>query len=285
MSASSRIGRGLGSLIPIRGGGAVSASDRHGIVQRIPLSQLRTNPRQPRGTIEQDSLEELISSIREHGILQPLVVTPKDGSYELIAGERRFQAAKILGLKTVPVIVREATEQQQLELALVENLQRKNLNPLEEAVAFQKLLDEFNLTQEAIAKRVGKSRSHIGNTLRLLTLPQEVKKAILDAKITEGHAKAILSLETPAEQLQLLERIIAHGLSVRAGEALASAGRRSRRPTKTSQPDAALRAQEDSLRQALGTKVTIERHGSRGKIVIEFFSREELQALIRQLTE
>jgi len=254
-------------------------------VQRIPLTRLRVNPRQPRGTIEHAGLEELIASIREHGILQPLIVTStKAGDYELIAGERRFQAAKILGLKTVPVVVREVTEQQQLELALVENIQRKDLNPLEEAEAFQKLIDEFNLTQEAIAKRVGKSRSHIANTLRLRTLPDEIKKAILDSKITEGHAKVILSLETPAEQRALFERILSQGLSVRAGEAVAGLRRRARQ-VRTDEKSADIRSFEEALRRVLGTKVTIERHGQRGKILIEYYSLEELTALLKQLTE
>lgn len=283
MNTVSRLGRGLGSLIPMKEKDA-SNDAPFGSVQRIPITQLQVNPRQPRGTIEHSGLEELIASIREHGILQPLIVTPsKSGGYELIAGERRFQAAKILGLKTLPVVVREATLQQQLELALVENIQRKDLNPMEEAVAFQKLMDEFNLTQEAIAKRVGKSRSHIANTVRLLTLPEEVKKAILDGKITEGHAKVILSLETPAEQLALLERIITQGLSVRAGEAAAGLRRRGR-TARSSDKDPNLRSHEETLRRALGTKVTIERQGQHGRILIEFYSAEELAALIKHLT-
>lgn len=285
MSTVSRLGRGLGSLIPIKQSNETADGAFDSSTQRIPLARLQVNPRQPRGTIEHGGLEELIASIREHGILQPLIVTPaKTGGYELIAGERRFQAAKILGLKTVPAVVREATEQQQLELALVENIQRKDLNPLEEAEAFQKLMDEFNLTQEAIAKRVGKSRSHIANTLRLRTLPDEIKKAILDEKITEGHAKVILGLDTPAEQLALLERIVTHGLSVRAGEAVAGLRRHTRR-VRSNEKNADLRSYEEALRRALGTKVTIDRQGQHGKILIEFYSLEELAALLKQLTK
>jgi ParB family chromosome partitioning protein len=285
MTATSRLGRGLGSLIPSVGSKNTPAATTDHRVHHVPLSELRTNPRQPRTSIERGSLDDLITSIRQHGILQPLVVTPgKSGGYELIAGERRFQAAKILGLATIPVIIRKATEQQQLELALVENLQRRDLNPMEEAAAYQKLIDEFNLTQERIAQRVGKSRSHIANTLRLLNLPPEVKNAILEAKITEGHAKVLLSLDTPAEQRALLERIIAHGLSVRAGEALVGSRRKSQKRRAT-HVDPNLRAYEDALQRALGTKVSIERRGSRGTIRIEFYSREELTALLTQLTQ
>lgn len=281
-----RLGRGLGSLIPTKRGPSATADNSPAAgSQRIATDMIRVNRHQPRSAIERGSLVELIESIREHGILQPLIVTPsKNGGYELIAGERRFQSAKALGLTTIPAIIREATEQQQLELALVENLQRKNLNPLEEAEAFQKLSDEFNLTQEEIAKKVGKSRSHVANTLRMLTLPQEAKKAILDNTITEGHAKVLLSIESPSEQLVLLKRIIAQGLSVRAGEALASMHRRAR-GHRNSAEDPNLRSHEAALQRALGTRVTIDRHGQRGKISIEFYSAEEFAALLRRLTK
>lgn len=283
MTAASRLGRGLSSLIPTKQATQNAESGTHGPVHRVPVSSLHVNRHQPRGTIEPKDLEELVASIREHGILQPLIVMPAGDGYELIAGERRFQAARMLGLTTVPVVVREATEQQQLELALVENLQRKDLNPLEEAEAFQKLVDEFNLTQEQIAKKVGKSRSHIANTLRLLGLPEVVKNAILDGTITEGHAKVLLSVDSPAEQRALLDKIIAHGLSVRAGEALV-ASRRPNKRSRTAAADPNLNALQESLQRALGTKVAIERRGDRGTITISFFSREELTALIKRLS-
>ncbi|MFH1171950.1 MAG: ParB/RepB/Spo0J family partition protein [bacterium] len=284
MSTVSRLGRGLGSLIPSKTAADSQSEGPSGSVQRIPVSRLRVNPRQPRAAIEHGGLEELIASIREHGILQPLIVMPsKSGGYELIAGERRYQAAKILGLKTVPVVVREATEQQQLELALVENVQRKDLNPLEEATAYEQLVNEFNLTQESLAKRVGKSRSHVANTLRLLSLPDEVKKAILNGKITEGHAKVILSVETPSEQLALFERMVKQGLSVRAGEAIARAHHGSHRP-RAPVADPEMRSNEEAMQRHLGTKVRIERHGQHGTITITFYSFEELKGLIEHLT-
>lgn len=277
MKGRSPLGKGLGALIPRKHKSGEVTND----IARLPLEQIRVNPRQPRSHFHTEALAELVASIREHGILQPLVVMPKGEGYELIAGERRFQSAKKLGFKTVPVVIRNATEQQQLELALVENLQRKNLNPLEEAVAFDKLMDEFHLTQAEIAERVGKSRSHIANILRILTLPEPVKRAILDERITEGHAKALLSLPTERDQVQLLQRMLATGMSVRTGEAIAR-GRKPGKKRATGDPE--WRSLEEDLQRALGTKVQVRKEGGRGTITIEFYSREELEALIERLT-
>lgn len=281
MTTSAPLGRGLGSLIPNRTGeGAPNGSHP----QRLSVDRIRVNPRQPRSTITHAGLEELVESVREHGILQPLVVTPKGRDYELIAGERRFQAAKIVGLKTVPVIIRDATEQEQLELALVENLQRQDLNPLEESAAYQKLVDEFNMTQEQVAKRVGKSRSYVANTLRLQSLPDEAKKAILDGKLTEGHAKVLLSLHSRDEQLLVLAQILRQGLTVRASEILA-ARHGAARKSHPARKDPQLASDEDALRRALGTKVSIQQSGAGGKVIIEFYSREELQHFIERFRE
>lgn len=279
------LGRGLGSLIPMQVLQDQQAIDPHAPIHRLPVTRIRANPKQPRSTISHDTLEELIESVKEHGILQPLVVTSKGRDYEIIAGERRYQAAKIAGLKTVPVIIRDVGEQEQLELALVENLQRQDLNPLEEAGAYQRLLDEFNLTQEQIAKRVGKSRSYVANTVRLRLLPPEVKKAIADGKITEGHAKVLLSLATPEEQLVVLANILRHGLTVRASEGIVQKSRSPRPGRKRSSTNPEQLALEDLLRQRLGTKVQIHKSGEHGTIVIEFFSLEELHSLVQQLTK
>lgn len=281
MTTSAPLGRGLGSLIPNRTGEDASNVPHP---QRLSVSRIRVNPRQPRSTITHAGLEELVESVREHGILQPLVVTPKGRDFELIAGERRFQAAKIVGLKTIPVVIRDATEQEQLELALVENLQRQDLNPLEESAAYQQLVDEFNLTQEQVAKRVGKSRSYVANTLRLQSLPDEVKKAILDGKLTEGHAKVLLSLHSREEQLTVLAQILRQGLTVRASEALATRHGAARKAPPVGK-DPQLASDEDALRRALGTKVSIQRSGAGGKVIIEFYSREELQHFIERFRE
>lgn len=275
-----RLGRGLGSLIPSRSPRAQSESGV-GDVQKISIGKINANPRQPRSDMRQDDLEELAHSIREHGILQPLVVSPSKDGFELIAGERRFRAAQMVGLATVPVVVRTASEQEKLLLALVENLQRQDLNPMESANAFRQLMTDFNLTQEAVAARVGKSRSYVANTLRLLTLPAEAQRAIVDRKLTEGHAKVLLSIKDPTAQRALFERMLREGLSVRKGEAFA-ASPRSRAAGR--QRDANLAAKEQILSHALGTKVTIAGSAGRGEIRIAYFSNEELNALLESLT-
>jgi ParB family chromosome partitioning protein len=274
------LGRGLGSLIPgvtPRSPG-VNESSEH--ILQLPTGQIVTNPRQPRKTIDHAALEDLINSIREHGIVQPLVVTKTVSGYQLIAGERRWRAAQIVGLKTVPAVVRDATKQQQLELAIVENVQRKDLNPMERAYAYQKLIDEFGLTQEQVAKRVGKSRVTVANTVRLLDLPTEVQQAVADGRITEGHAKVIASAPDAKAQRQLLADILDHNLTVRGGATLAKGVARVKR-TKPANPDFV--AAEDELRNAFGTRVRVDRHGKVGTITIEFYSAEEFRALLERL--
>jgi len=277
----STLGRGLGSLIP--GGGrsslppARSASAGTGILQ-IPTSQITANPHQPRRSIDHAALEDLINSIREHGILQPLVVVKADRGYQLIAGERRFRSAQIVGLKTVPAIVRDASTQEQLELAIVENVQRKDLNPIERAAAYRKLIDEFGLTQEQVAKRVGKSRVTVANTLRLLDLPKEVVDAIAAERISEGHAKVIASAPTQKEQLRILRAVLEKGLTVRGGEALIRGGRSRRRPAEPRYV-----AVEEELRDKFGTRVRVDRVGKRGSITIEFYSDEEFRMIVQRL--
>lgn len=274
------LGRGLESLIPTGARRENEHASGSQNVLQISTSQIIANPHQPRKTIDHTALEDLINSIREHGILQPLVVVQAGNGYQLIAGERRLRAAQILSLKTVPVLVRDASRQQQLELALVENIQRKDLNPLERAHAYRKLIDEFGLTQEQVARRVGKSRVTVANSLRLLELAPEVQQAITQGVISEGHAKVIASKPDPNEQVRLLREIVERSLSVRGGEAAARQATR-RRTLKPANPEHV--AGEDELREVFGTRVRIDKRGKVGTITIEYYSDEELKSLVTRL--
>lgn len=247
---------------------------------QVSLDKIVVNPHQPRTDFEHQALEELINSIREHGILQPLIVTKKDDGYELVAGERRFRSAKFLELPAVPVIVRDITEVQKLEFALVENIQRQNLNSIEEAMAYRRLIDEFSLTQEQAAQKVGKSRAVVANTLRLLDLPEEVQQAIANGQISEGHAKVLAGLESEAEKIKFFKKIIDDKLTVRDTEMTI---KKIREPKGVINSDPNLVAQEEELQSALGTKVKIEKRGDGGKIVIEFYSPEELREIINKI--
>jgi ParB family transcriptional regulator, chromosome partitioning protein len=273
------LGRGLGALIPqVTGGGGL---------HEVDVDRIMPNPWQPRLEMDEDALAELVHSIREHGILQPLIVTRADNeSYTLVAGERRWRAAKAAGLLTVPIVVKETTPRQRLELALVENIQRQDLSPLETALAYRQLIDEHALTQEVVAERVGKSRAAVANALRLLQLPPAARDALASGQITEGHARALLSCSTPEIGALLLEAIVERGLSVRQAEELArrlnAAGPDAtlQRPAATPRqlpPDTA--AIEDRFRQALGTKVQLYKSRRGGRLVIHFYSDEELGGL------
>lgn len=290
----SGLGRGLGSLIPIKTPKKISevnfsdegSANNQSIFQEVSPEKIMVNPMQPRQEFNHADLEELIESIKEHGIIQPLTVTIlTDGSYQLIAGERRLRAAKILELSTVPVIIRDVKDQEKLELALIENIQRKNLNPLEQAMAYRKLVDEFGLTQEEVAKRIGKSRSKVANLLRLLDLPAEIQEAISAEKISEGHAKIIAGLETPAEQNDFFRKVLQHNLSVHDTETMAQGlNKHKARKSAASIKDYELQAKEELLRDGLGTKVSINKKASgRGQINIEFYSTEELDQLINKI--
>lgn len=247
-------------------------------VRSLPIGSIVANPLQPRQEVDA-GLEELAASVREHGILQPLVVQPRDGKYELIAGERRFRAARQVGLASVPVIVRTVTKQQQLELAIVENVQRKDLNPVEEAVAYQRLMDEFNSTQEQVSQKVGKSRSHVANILRLQSLPESILVSLAQGEITEGHAKVLLGLETPDEQLKLWKEIVRRHLPVRSIEQSV----RAKRPK--AKRDEAMAEVIDQLQSRFQTRVAITKRGGRGTIVFEYYSPEEFRSLVRRLRE
>jgi ParB family chromosome partitioning protein len=275
------LGRGLGALLPTTGSG----------LTELDLDAIVRNPRQPRQHIDPAQLEELASSIRAHGVLQPLVVRelPSQGGrrFELIAGERRWHASRLAGLTRVPAVVKDVTPQATLELALVENIQRADLSPLEEAVAYRQLLDEFGLTHETLAQRLGKNRVTITNTLRLLGLPEQVKTALASAEITEGHARALIALPDDDARVLALRQVKNLRLSVRQTEELVR--RWGEEPPEPAAPRATRsddsvrsmenRALEEQFRAALGTKVTLSRSRRGGKLVIHFYSDEELQGL------
>jgi ParB family transcriptional regulator, chromosome partitioning protein len=285
------LGRGLGALIPGADegvdSGAVRPASATGAVE-IRVTAIEPNPWQPRHSMSEDSLRELADSIRAHGLIQPVIVSRVSSGahadsiqYQLIAGERRWQAARLAGLDTVPAIVKDATPQEMLELALVENLQRADLNPLEEALAYRQLMTEFRLTQEQVAERVGKSRAAVANAVRLLRLPDKIKTCLANQDITEGHARALLSLEDEARQLAALQMVLQKGFNVRQTEELVR--RMSEPPAQTSEaapvpPEQ--RALEDDFRQALGTKVRLQRSKEGGgRLIVQFYSEEELQAV------
>lgn len=278
MTATPRttLGRGLGALIPPR-----SASSS---ATEIPVARIARNPYQPRTGHDQEALQALADSVRRHGILQPVVVIETLDGYQLIAGERRVRAAELAGLERVPAIVRQAEDHAQLELALVENLQRADLGPLEAATAFRRLVDEFGMTQDEVAQRMGRSRPAVANTMRLLDLADEVQAAIADGTITEGHGRALGGLP-PDAQPQALRVVVARGLSVRDTEELVRRLRATPPPTRPSSgtPDPEIERLEAGLRGALGTKVRLARSRRGGRIVIEYYSDEELGRLYERL--
>jgi len=277
---TSSLGRGLSALIPQ----AVSSTPGPA---EIPIDLVERNPYQPRTSFAEESLAELAASIATHGVLQPVLVTETLNGYRLVAGERRLRAAQMAGLDRIPALIRQAGEQDQLELALVENLQRTDLNAMDAARAYRQLHDLFGLTNEAIADRVGKARPTIANTVRLLDLEPEVQDAIAAGKIDEGHGRALLGL-APLAQREVLGLAIARGLSVRQVEELARRlreGGGQARATSTARPaDAELERVEDDLRRALGTKVRLARSRRGGRIIIEWYSDEELGRLYERLT-
>jgi len=279
------LGRGLGSLIPQKI--APLPGSEAAVVASAPESEILTdkiveNPHQPRIHFSPADLEDLVSSIEKHGIIQPLLVTAKpDGTYELIAGERRFRSAKMLGLKTVQAVVRKsATEQEKLELALIENIQRQDLNAIEEARAYKSLADLFSMSHEEIGQRVGKSRSHIANTVRLMDLDNYMQQAVVEGKISRSHARTLLAEPDLAKRKELFDQLLNGGMSVREMESKTS------KPSRTAirAKDPNIEAVEAELRDALGTKVQLSMNGTAGKITIHFFSKEEFKTLVKRLT-
>lgn len=268
-------------------GEAVSAAPAStaGTLREVSLTSIVPNPHQPRLSFDEAKLQELTDSIKEHGILQPIVVSQNGDQYEIIAGERRFQAAKRVGLATVPVVVRDVTEQEKLELAIIENVQRHNLNPIEEAKAYLRLQDEFSLSQEAVAEKMGKSRSVVTNTLRLLQLPIEIQRAVAENKISEGHAKALLSIENPEKQRAVFDLIIKEELTVRETETKVRSISVKTYVRSAAPLNPALLERTEHLTQVLGTKVKIAPSGKGGKVIIEYYAPEDLDGLLKRLEE
>lgn len=282
MSKARGLGRGLGALIP-----ELEVAESEGRLE-IPIGQIRANPFQPRREFDPIKLGELAESIREHGVLQPVLLRRMEGGYELVAGERRMRAAEMAGLAKIPAVIGDFADSAMMEIALVENLQREDLNPIEEAEAYRRLLDEFGLTQEEVAQKVGKSRPAIANTLRLLNLPAPVREDLSAGRTTVGHARAILGLKSEGEQLDAWKDVVSSGMSVRETEELVrrrgerivsreTAGKRLPVPAKVD-PD--LKEAEDRIRKAFGTKVRIHPAGKGGRIEIEYYSPEELDRIL-----
>ncbi len=303
LQRQSGLGRGLGAIIPQKpapsarvehsaqsGEPETSDATRNALrdtqvgqrVMDIPIASIERNPHQPRVHFDHGELEDLISSIREHGVLQPVIVTPKpDGTYQLIAGERRLRASTIAGLKTIPALVREATELQKLELAIIENVQRADLNPVEEAKAYMRLMDEFGMTQEEIGRKIGKSRPQVANIVRLLQLPDEIQQALVEGKISSSNARTLLSLPTDKERTELFRAMLAGQFTVRQTETQVSMRKR-----VPGSKDPNVAEAESRLREALKTKVNISRSArGTGDIKIRFDSDEELSSLIKWITQ
>lgn len=273
---SKGLGRGLESLF---GDVEMQTGD---MVQNIDINDIKPNSTQPRQTFNEENIEELAASITAHGVIQPIILRRSAGGFEIVAGERRWRAARKAGLKQVPGIVRELSEDQLMIVALIENIQRENLNPIEEAEAFQRMCGEFGFTQEAISKNVGKSRPYITNSLRLLKLPGEIQKMVLAGKLTNGHARTLITIENVNKQIAVAEKIARDGLSVREAEKLVrGAAQKNGRPGKAVSAKAAdVLKIEEELIEILGTKVTLKHNGKKGKVEIDYYSREELERLI-----
>lgn len=281
------LGKGLGSLIPqqkshkLIGKNKSKATVNDSQIWHIPISEVVPNSEQPRKNFSHQELEDLIASIKKHGIIQPITVTESgDGGYELIAGERRLRASQMAGLATVPALVRSANQQEKLELALIENIQRQNLNPIEEAFAYNRLMEEFGLKQQEVAEQVGKSRSAVANMVRLLDLPESIQKVLVDGKISTGKARALLSLKDEKEQMKVFSGMIGEQVTVRDVERTVAQSR-SRKGSIRRDPNVI--AQEQLLEERFGTKVRINQKGDKGSIMFEFYSKEELKRLLGEL--
>ncbi len=285
------LGKGLDSLIPSGvntkqlNKGITAEKDAKDSVVMVKLSKVEPNREQPRKNFDEDGLNELSESIKQYGIIQPLIVQEKNGYYEIIAGERRWRAAKIAGLKEVPVIIRSLSDQEVMEISLIENIQREDLNPIEEALAYKRLLEEFHLKQEEVAKRVSKSRTTITNSMRLLKLTEEVQKMVVDGKLTTGHARCLIPIENPDIQKQAAEQIAEHNLSVREAEKLVKQILAPKKGKITAPADISREALyeniADQMKQILGTKVEIrQKDANKGKIEIEYYSQDELDRLL-----
>jgi ParB family chromosome partitioning protein len=281
MARRRALGKGLSAIIPEAGG----LEDGNRQFFQCPIEAIEPNPYQPRQDFLDQEMEELVESIREKGVITPLLVSKTETGYQLIAGERRWRAAQKAGLERIPVVVRETTPTESLELALIENIHRKDLNPIEEALAFKRWLEDTQTTQEALAKTLGKERSTISNTLRLLNLPKSIQKDLIEDRLSTGHARVLAGLKSVGEQKRLRDIIVSKALSVRQAEELVKkmkGGQRSRR--KGSAPDYYSKSLADELKRVLGTKVDIKKRGKKGSIIIYFYSDEELDRLLDLLS-
>ena len=296
--AARGLGKGLDSLIPNAVGEAKAKRESKETAKEekgrqeitVKITAVEPNRKQPRKNFDEDALQELSDSIKQFGLIQPILVQDRRDHYEIIAGERRWRAAKMAGLKEIPVIIRDYTEREIMEISLIENIQREDLNPIEEAQAFRRLLEEFNLKQDEVAERVSKSRAAVTNSMRLLKLSEEVQQMLIDDMISTGHARALLAVENPEEQYNLAQRIFDEKLSVRDVEKLVKNLGKPAKPAKKAQENKTLEAIyldiEEKLKQRLSTKVTVTSKGEgAGKIEIEFYNHEDLDRLIDLMGE
>lgn len=273
------LGKGINALFP---GETIHDTDK---VNQLNVSEIKANPYQPRKIFDQEALEELAESIKEHGILQPIVVRKSAEKYEIVVGERRFRAAKLVKLKKVPAIIKELTDQQMMELAILENLQREDLTPIEEAEAYQKLMEALNLTQEQLAFRLGKSRPHIANHIRLLALPENVRKLISDKELSMGHGRTLLGLRSKKLIPDTATKVVKENLNVRQLENLVQRLNEDvPRETIEKKKDIFIEEKQSELRDRFGTKVQIKKNKNKGKIEIEFFSEEDLERILELLS-
>ena len=285
--AKKGLGKGLNSLFNEEDIEEVTSEitkSSEGDIKKVRMSLIEPNKKQPRRHFDEEKITALADSIKEHGLIQPIIITPSDNNmYKIVAGERRWRAAKKANLKEIPAVIRKYSEEQVAEIALIENLQRENLNPIEEAIGYNLLMDEFNLTQELISQRVGKSRSAIANSLRLLSLEDEIQKMLILGTLTSGHARAILSLDDKELRIALSKRIIEDNLNVRQAEALAKQLQKKKRQKKKSEKtayDIEIEKIQNTLSSAMGTKVRINHTAKKGKIEIEYYGNEDLERVL-----
>lgn len=274
------LGKGLNALFPEE---SLTKAEK---VESIRLKSIKVNPYQPRKIFDEHAIEELSESIKEHGVLQPIIVRKVNTTYEIVVGERRFRAAKLAGLLEIPAVVRQLTDEQSMEMAILENLQREDLTPIEEAEAYQKLMDNLSLTQEQLAFRLGKSRPHIANHLRLLSLPDVVRKLIMNGKLSMGHGRTLLGLRKKEQIILTAEKTMHEGLNVRQLERLVHKMNEDvPRETKPEKKNIFIQEQETNLREYFGTNVSIKKTKNKGKIEIEFFTEEDLERILDLLNE
>lgn len=289
------LGKGLDSLIPVSaqkvstGSKTSDNKEEKGMETIVKITMVEPNREQPRKKFDEDALQELADSIKQYGVISPILVQDRKTYYEIVAGERRWRAAKLAGLKEVPVIIKNFTEQEIVEISLIENIQREDLNPIEEAQAYKKLLTEFNLKQDEVAERVSKSRTAVTNSMRLLKLCDEVQQMIIDDMISTGHARALISIEDPEEQYMIAQKVFDEKLSVRDVEKLVKNLGKPEKPKKENVQDKSLEIiyqdTEEKLKQALGTKVSISSKGNgSGKVEIEFYNHDDLERIIEMIT-